>query len=99
MDRREHESEEVCGGLGNLGRMYSYRRWLAVLLVVGAALAATPVAMGTAALSQQSVDADTVILDATIGADGDASWTVTYRLRLADANETAAFEELRAAIE
>jgi hypothetical protein len=67
--------------------------------VLGAVIAAAPVGAGQAALSQQGVDADTVILDATIGADGDASWTVTYRLRLADANETAAFEELRAAIE
>lgn len=97
--RATTKSEEVFYRLGNRQRISSRRRWLAILLVLGAVIAAAPVGAGQAALSQQGVDADTVILDATIGADGDASWTVTYRLRLADANETAAFEELRAAIE
>ncbi len=49
--------------------------------------------------SQVDIDADSVTLQADVAADGDARWTVTYRLRLDDENATQAFEELAADVE
>jgi len=49
--------------------------------------------------SQVDIDADSVTLRADIDADGDARWTVTYRLRLDDGNATQAFENLSADVE
>ncbi|WP_226022437.1 helix-turn-helix transcriptional regulator [Halomicrobium salinisoli] len=52
-------------------------------------------AAGLGGLAQESVDPDAVVMDVALQEDGDAEWTVTYRVRLADDNETAAFEDLR----
>ncbi|MBV0902302.1 helix-turn-helix transcriptional regulator [Haloarcula salina] len=65
-----------------------------VLLAV--AMLVPPAAAGFGALDQQSVDPDVVVMTADVGADGSADWTVAYRVRLADDNETAAFEDLQA---
>jgi len=43
----------------------------------------------------QGVDADSVTLRVDLRADGDAAWTLTYRVELATDNETAAFEALQ----
>jgi len=67
---------------------------LAVVLLVTAVSA--PAA--GAAFGQEAVDADVVVMDADVGADGDARWMISYRLRLADDNETQAFEELQSDI-
>ncbi len=52
-------------------------------------------AAGLGGLAQESVDPDAVVMDVALQENGDAEWTVTYRVRLADDNETAAFEDLR----
>lgn len=51
------------------------------------------------ALGQEQVDADAVFLSVDLRADGDAQWRVEYRVRLDDANTTAAFEDLQADVE
>ncbi|MBX0286733.1 hypothetical protein EGH22_10370 [Halomicroarcula sp. F28] len=72
------------------------RRVSAVVAVLLLAVLA-PTAAG-AAFSQQSVDADVVVMTADVTASGDAAWTIDYRVRLSDDNETQAFEELQADI-
>lgn len=47
----------------------------------------------------QQVDADSVRMTAALQPNGDARWTVTYRVRLDDENETAAFESLQDDVE
>jgi len=75
------------------------RRASAVLAVVLlAALLPTAAAGAFGDRAQQSVDADVVVMTADVTASGDAAWTIDYRVRLADDNETRAFEELRADI-
>ncbi|MDS0282551.1 helix-turn-helix transcriptional regulator [Haloarcula onubensis] len=75
------------------------RRVSAVLaVVVLAALTPTAAAGAFGGLSQQSVDADVVVMTADVTATGDAAWAIDYRVRLADDDETRAFEELRADI-
>jgi hypothetical protein len=73
---------------------------LLVLALVVTAVA-VPVASAGAfgALAQQSVDPDVVVMSAAVDADGDADWTVAYRIRLDDDNDTQAFEDLRADIQ
>jgi len=70
---------------------------LTAVLLVTAGLAGTGGAVRPP--SQVDIDADSVTLQAAVGADGDARWTVTYRLRLDDENATDAFENLSADIE
>jgi len=74
------------------------RRVSAVLAVVLLAALAPTAAAAAGGLSQQSVDADVVVMTADVTASGDAMWTIDYRVRLADDNETQAFEELQAEI-
>ncbi len=74
------------------------RRVSAVAAVLVLAALAPTAAAGFGGLSQQSVDADVVVMTADIGANGDAAWTIDYRVRLADDSETQAFEELQADI-
>ncbi|WP_459193669.1 DUF7345 domain-containing protein [Halosimplex sp. J119] len=45
---------------------------------------------------QSAVDPDVVMLRADVGEDGTAQWTVAFRVRLTDENETAAFESVQA---
>lgn len=46
-------------------------------------------------LGDSGIEPDGVLLRADLRADGDARWTVEYRVRLNDENTTAAFESLR----
>lgn len=63
----------------------------------GASAGAAQPAAGSDANGQyaQAVDPDGVTMTVALQPDGDAEWTVTYRVRLEDDNETAAFESLR----
>ncbi|WP_225332687.1 helix-turn-helix transcriptional regulator [Halomicrobium urmianum] len=68
----------------------------AVAVVAALCLLTVPAgAAGLGGLTQESVDPDAVVMDVALQENGDAEWTVTYRVRLADDNETAAFEDLR----
>ncbi|WP_277542381.1 helix-turn-helix transcriptional regulator [Haloarcula laminariae] len=67
-------------------------------LLLAAALAPTAAGAAFGGLAQQSVDADVVVMTADVTASGDAVWTIDYRVRLTDDNETQAFEDLRADI-
>jgi hypothetical protein len=60
-----------------------------------AASGAGPTAPGADDALGQAVDPDSVRMTVALQPDGDARWTVTYRVLLADDNETAAFESLR----
>ncbi|MDS0260202.1 hypothetical protein NDI56_12430 [Haloarcula sp. S1CR25-12] len=71
------------------------RRPNAVLTVAILLATVAPAAATAGGLAQQSVDADVVVLTADIAQSGDAAWTVDYRVRLTDENETRAFEGLR----
>jgi hypothetical protein len=54
---------------------------------------------GAAQLGDAGIEPDGVLLRADVRANGDARWTVEYRVRLNDENTTAAFESLREDIE
>jgi hypothetical protein len=73
---------------------------LAVCLAVLLALLSGGATAGIDDLPFQTndIEADGVLLRADVDADGDAAWTVEYRIRL-DGNRTAAFESLRSDIE
>ncbi|WP_324665072.1 helix-turn-helix transcriptional regulator [Haloarcula sediminis] len=71
---------------------------IALAVLLAAALAPTAAGAAFGGLSQQSVDADVVVMTADVTASGDAAWTIDYRVRLADDDETRAFEDLRADI-
>jgi uncharacterized membrane protein len=68
-------------------------------LVVLVLTATTGAALHQGPVGQTGIDADTVVLEADVDADGDAAWRVSYRIRLDDQNTTDAFEDLRADIE
>jgi len=48
---------------------------------------------------QSAVDPDVVLLRANVQEDGTAEWTVEFRVRLDDQNETAAFESVQSDVE
>jgi hypothetical protein len=56
-------------------------------------------APGAAQLGDAGIEPDGVLLRADVRTNGDARWTVEYRVRLNDENTTAAFESLREDIE
>mgnify|MGYP006291489271 CR=1 FL=1 len=62
---------------------------LALLVLASPALASTDGPVG-----QTDVDPDTTLLDVALEPDGDATWTVSYRVRLDDENTTAAFRSI-----
>ena len=66
-----------------------------LLLTSGAAAAP---GSGFGALQSGDVETDGVVLRAAVDADGDATWTIDYRIRLDDRNTTEAFESLQADI-
>lgn len=57
-----------------------------------------PRATAPDAFALQEVDADAVQMDVALQANGDAVWTVEYRVRLETDNETDAFRSLREAV-
>lgn len=69
------------------------RRWLvSALLVVATLSAGAPVQSAT---GQESLTADSVLIEIDLQSDGDAVWRIEYRYRLDDENETRAFRALR----
>lgn len=56
-------------------------------------------ALGDRPPGQIDIETDTTSLNVDVGSDGDAVWTVVYRIRLDDANTTEAFADLRQDIE
>jgi uncharacterized membrane protein len=82
-------------------RAYGLLAVLALLGAVGLALGAggagaVPFEGGFA---QMDVEPDDVSLEVDVRPDGDAEWTVEYRIRLATDEEERAFEQLRADVE
>lgn len=76
-------------------------RWTGCILAVALLVTAVSAPAAGAAfggLGQEDVNPDVVVMDADIGANGDAQWMISYRVRLADDNETQAFEELQSDI-
>lgn len=51
------------------------------------------------ALPQIDIDPDDVLITVDVGSDGDAIWTIEYRMRLTDDADRQAFEDLRADVE
>jgi hypothetical protein len=88
-------------GLGGPGDAHPAGAGIAVPGVgpqAGTALGAQgagPTAPGADDALGQAVDPDSVRMTVALQPDGDARWTVTYRVLLSDDNETAAFESLR----
>jgi hypothetical protein len=73
---------------------------LVVLLVVAIVVSggASAADDGLGSLQSGDVETDAVVLQAAVDGDGDATWTIDYRVRLDDENTTAAFESLQADI-
>jgi hypothetical protein len=75
---------------------------LLALAAVVPSVAASPPDSGSAlgaTSGAQEIDADSVVLDADVRADGNASWEVRYRFDVDAAERETAFEELRAELE
>ncbi|MBP1901913.1 hypothetical protein J2744_001591 [Halorubrum trapanicum] len=79
-----------------------------VLLVVVALLGAAGLALGAGGagavpfeggFAQMDVEPDDVSMEVAVQPDGDARWTVEYRIRLGTDEEERAFEQLRADVE
>ena len=79
-----------------------------ILLAAFALLGAVGLALGAGAagavpfeggFAQTDVEPDDVSIAAAVRPDGDAEWTVEYRIRLATDEEERAFEQLRADVE
>ncbi|MFW5940087.1 MAG: DUF7345 domain-containing protein [Halolamina sp.] len=81
-------------GSGGLGRGV-----LAVAVAMLLCSAGVGAAAELPALQTGDVETDSVILEADVDEDGDARWTVEYRVALDDENTTDSFEELQADIE
>ncbi|UWG47652.1 putative membrane-associated trancriptional regulator [Halanaeroarchaeum sp. HSR-CO] len=68
------------------------------VLVVFVVLAATVAPVGGASqgavVQQADVDPDYVHIGIDLQSDGSAQWTIEYRVRLTDENETAAYEDI-----
>ena len=73
---------------------------LVVLLVVAIVVSggASAADDGLGSLQSGDVETDAVVLQAAVDGDGDATWTIDYRVRLDDENTTQAFESLQADI-
>lgn len=71
------------------------------VLLIGAIFGSAPAvaSLSSDAATQGPIDPDSVLLRVSVEADGDATWAITYRVKLDDANETEAFESVRKEIE
>lgn len=74
-------------------------RGLVVALVVAVVVGGAGGATAQHAAFQEDIDPDDVLLSADVQADGDAAWTVEYRVRLDDDESEAAFESYREDLE
>ncbi|GAA0510290.1 DUF7345 domain-containing protein [Halorubrum aquaticum] len=72
---------------------------LAVGLLVGASTGVAGVGAGDVFAQQEEIDPDDVLITADVNADGDAVWTIEYRVRLSTSDEEQAFEEFRTDLE
>jgi hypothetical protein len=75
------------------------RGFLAVALAVLLCSSGVAAGAGFSSLQTGDVETDSVALEADIDADGDARWTIEYRVALDDENTTEAFESLQRDIE
>jgi len=57
-----------------------------------------PADLGAGVAQTDGIEADRVVLRATLDDDGDARWRIAYRIELSDDNTTAAFESLQSDI-
>jgi hypothetical protein len=64
------------------------------IVLLALALVATPAA--AVGFVQVDVPTDSTAMDARVAADGDATWTITYRVELSTEDRRAAFEDLEA---
>jgi hypothetical protein len=71
---------------------------LVVGLLVGASAGVAGVA-GDPFAQQEEIDPDDVLITVDVDADGDAVWTIEYRVRLSTSDEERAFEEFRTDLE
>ncbi|MFC5134717.1 MULTISPECIES: helix-turn-helix transcriptional regulator [Haloferacaceae] len=71
---------------------------LVVALLVGASTGVSGVA-GDPFAQQEEIDPDDVLITADVDAEGDAVWTIEYRVRLSTSDEEQAFEEFRTDLE
>ncbi|WP_281193858.1 hypothetical protein [Halorubrum sp. F4] len=71
---------------------------LVVALLVGASTGVSGVA-GDPFAQQEEIDPDDVLITADVDAEGDAVWTIEYRVRLSSDDEEQAFEEFRTDLE
>ncbi|WP_232745064.1 helix-turn-helix transcriptional regulator [Halorubrum aethiopicum] len=67
-------------------------------LLVGASAGVAGVA-GDPFAQQEEIDPDDVLITVDVDADGDAVWTIEYRVRLSTSDEERAFEEFRTDLE
>ncbi|WP_246066483.1 DUF7345 domain-containing protein [Halorubrum cibi] len=78
-------------------------RLLAVGLLVGGLLAGASGGVAGVAgdpfAQQEEIDPDDVLITVDVDADGDAVWTIEYRVRLSTSDEERAFEEFRTDLE
>lgn len=72
-----------------------------VALIVAVSVLVPPVAAGTTGGlgAQTAVNPDAVHMGIDVQPNGTAKWTIEYRVKLTDDNETAAFESLQADVE
>ncbi|OYR56226.1 helix-turn-helix transcriptional regulator [Halorubrum halodurans] len=79
------------------------RRLLVVGLLIGGLLVGASGGVAGVAgdpfAQQEEIDPDDVLITAAVDADGDAVWTIEYRVRLSTSDEERAFEEFRTDLE
>ncbi len=72
---------------------------VALVAVLAGLLTAPAAAAAPTPLQPDEVDPDDVLLSVAVEESGDATWTVTYRVRLATDEEEQAFESVRSDVE
>jgi uncharacterized membrane protein len=68
---------------------------LVAAIVLSGGTGAAAAGNGLGSLQSGGVETDAVVLQAVVDENGDASWTIDYRIELDDENTTAAFESLQ----
>ncbi len=87
------------GDAGRTGASCWGARVLAVALTILLVSSGVGAAAELPALQTGDVETDTVVLEAAVDEDGDARWSIEYRVALDDQNTTEAFESLQRDIE
>ncbi|MFW5935315.1 MAG: DUF7345 domain-containing protein [Halolamina sp.] len=100
MDSRTVLPDTACrGGAEAAGASCWGVRVLAVALTILLVSSGVGAAAEFPALQTGDVETDTVVLEAAVDEDGDAQWSIEYRVALDDQNTTEAFESLQRDIE